>query len=269
MVKLSQMLETTEADENYKKIARHKLDAMLALCETGGCRRKSLLNYFGQNADEQCDFCDTCIEPPVLWDATVDAQKMLSAIYRTRQMFGAGHVIDVLRGSKSAKIAEREHDRLSVYGIGKDQSKEHWNTVLRQLLSLDFVAIKNWEYRTLGLTAKCDEILKSGKKLELRKQRLSINHNKIKSKKGSSSPKESDVSHGRTALFNALKALRYRIAQENKVPPYIVFSDKTLHEMCMLLPRNSSDLLMVSGVGQTKQEKYGELFLRKISEFND
>ena len=261
VVKLSQMIETTEADESYKKIARYKLDAMLALCESANCRRQYLLGYFGQEAAEHCGNCDSCLNPPVTWDATIDAQKVLSTIYRTNQNFGAGHIIDVLRGSQNAKVVERGHDKLSVYGIGKDQPKEHWNGVLRQLLNTGYVAIKNWEYRNLALTPKCEEVLKGGKRLHFRKQELQL------SKKPKKETREADASHGRTELFQALKSLRASLAREQSVPPYVIFSDKSLHEMCTFLPRTSDEFLMINGVGQSKQEKYGEKFLSKIREF--
>jgi ATP-dependent DNA helicase RecQ len=262
IVKLSQMLEMTEADESYKKVARHKLDSMLALCESASCRRKYLLGYFGQDSADQCDFCDSCMNPPVTWDATVDAQKIISTIYRTGQSFGAGHIIDVLRGSQGAKVTDRRHDKLSVYGIGKEQSKEHWNSVLRQLLNTGYIAIKNWEYRSLGLTPKCDEILKGGKKLQFRKQEVAV------AKKSKKESREVDANHGRNDLFAALKALRAGLAREQSVPPYVIFGDKSLHEMCTFLPRTTDEFLMITGVGQSKQEKYGAQFLSKIKEFS-
>ncbi len=264
VVKLSQMIETSEADENYKKVARYKLDSMLALCEAGTCRRKFLLGYFGEQLDEPCGNCDVCIDPPQLWDATQDSQKVLSTIVKTGQVFGAGHVIDVLRGSKSAKISERGHDKLSVYGIGEAQSKDHWNSVLRQLLNQGYLTIRNWEYRSIGLTERCHGLLKGGEKIHLRKQEGTAS-TKVQ-KKSSASSKEALANHGRTELFQALKALRFDLAKEAKVPPYVIFADKTLHEMCLLLPKDPSELLMVSGVGQMKQEKYGAVFLKKIQE---
>jgi ATP-dependent DNA helicase RecQ len=260
VVKLSQMLETTEADEQYKKVARHKLDAMLGLCEVGSCRRRYLLSYFGQESGERCDHCDTCLSPPVLWDATVDAQKVLSTLYRTQQVYGAGYVIDVLRGAKNAKITERKHDSLSVYGIGKAQSKEHWNQVLRQLLHSGYISIKDWEFRTLGLTQKAHEVMTGKTRLMFRKQEILS----TPSKKQAKNTGAADPSHGRTELFNELKALRLRLAKENGVPPYMVFSDKTLHEMCLFLPRDRTDFLMIGGVGESKQEKYGDQFLKVI-----
>ena len=265
VVKLSQMLENTDAEESYKKVARHKLDCMLALCEAASCRRRHLLSYFGQESGQTCGNCDACLEPPVLWDATVDAQKVLSTIYRTQQMFGAGHVIDVLRGAKTAKVTDRNHDTLSVYGIGKDQPKEHWNSLLRQLLNLNFIEIKSWEYRSLGLTAKAGEILKGGAKLELRKQNYSE-----KGAKGARTPKKGSATlavKGEEGLFGALKALRNTIAREKGLPSYVVFNDKSLHDMCALKPRTEDEFLMVYGVGQSKLENYGAKFMQVIREY--
>lgn len=264
VVKLSQMLETTDADESYKKIARHKLDSMLALCETGACRRTYLLQYFGEKGKETCAYCDTCMEPPVLWNATIDAQKIMSTIYRTQQMYGAGHVIDVIRGSKNAKISEKKHDELSVFGIGKDKPKEHWNTILRQLLNLNYVAIKSWEYRSLCLTSKSLEILTGGQSLNLRKQEFTLTK---KDKKESSRGSSKEVSHNRDDLFDALKNLRNELARKKNLPSYIVFNDKSLHDMCNLMPRTEDEFLLVHGVGQSKLENYGEAFLTVIQEY--
>ena len=278
VVKLSQMLETTEADESYKKVARHKLDSMLALCETASCRRDVLLNYFGELGPAEapkrkCDYCDTCLAPPVLWDATIDAQKVLSTIYRTEQIYGAGHIIDVLRGSQSAKVTDRGHHRLSVFAIGKELPKEHWNSILRQLLNSGYITIKNWEYRSLGLTAKCQAVLAGKEKLFFRKQEIGLGTKVEKKTRKEGGRRDQEVKaaqqdHGRAPLFQALKELRYRLAKESTVPPYVIFSDKSLHDMCTLLPKNLSEFLMVNGVGQSKQEKYGEMFVSKIKEFS-
>ena len=264
VVKLSQMLELSEADESYKKVARHKLDSMLALCETASCKRKCILNYFGQEASDLCAFCDSCLNPPITWDATVDSQKMISTLYRLQYHYGAGYIIDVLRGSQNTKVSERGHDKLSVYGIGKDKTKEHWNSVLRQLLNMGYIAVKNWEYRSLGLTVKCDEVLKGGKKLSFRKQELVILK---KSKKETGSRREVSALHGRDDLFLELKSLRMDLARDKGVPPYLIFSDKSLNEMCAFLPRNDKDFLMISGVGQAKNDHYGKVFLKVIRDF--
>lgn len=265
VVKLSHMLETTDAAESYKKVARHKLDCMLALCEAAACRRSYLLSYFGQTGSERCDYCDTCMEPPIMWDATIDAQKILSTIYRTQQTFGAGHIIEVIRGSQNAKVMDRQHDKLSVYGIGKDKPKEHWNSILRQLLNLQFISIKNWEYRSLGLTSKCLKLLSGEMKLELRKQEFSVAKAEKYSKKGSNKGKEAQ--HGKDDLFGALKNLRNKLAKEKSLPSYIVFNDKSLHDMCSIMPSNDSEFLMVYGVGQSKLDNYGSQFMEVISDF--
>lgn len=262
VVKLSQMLEMTDAEEDYKKLARLKLDSMLALGETARCRRQYLLSYFGQGGTDYCGNCDVCLNPPLLWDATKDAQKIMSTIYRTQQTYGAGHIIDVIRGSKSAKVLEKKHHELSVFGIGKEQSKEHWNTILRQLLHLNYVSIKSWEYRSLALTQKSLEILTGGKKLELRKQELTFK------KKGDDRTRLSQGNHGNDELFGRLKALRNKLAKEKNLPSYIVFNDKSLHDMCQLLPRNEEEFLLVHGVGQSKLEAYGDVFLEVISEYH-
>ena len=264
VVKLSHMLETTEADESYKKVARHKLDCMLALCEAAACRRSYLLGYFGETGAERCDYCDTCMEPPVMWDATTDAQKILSTIYRTQQTYGAGHIIEVIRGSQNSKVLERQHDKLTVYGIGKDKPKEHWNSILRQLLNLHFIQIKSWEYRSLALTAKCTKLLSGEMKLQLRKQEFSAEKTEKYTRKVS---RTKEAQHGKDDLFGALKNLRNKLAKEKGLPSYIVFNDKSLHDMCQIMPRNEDEFLMVHGVGQNKLDNYGEQFLSVINEF--
>ena len=262
VVKLSQMLETTEADESYKKVARHKLDSMLALCEAVVCRRHFLLNYFGEQGETTCSYCDSCMTPAIQWDATIDAQKILSAIYRTEQMFGAGHIIDVIRGSKNQKITDRGHHQLSVYGIGADKPKDHWNSVLRQLMNLGYIAIKNWEYRSLCLTPKASQILKGEIKLNLRKQEF---QQEKKAKK--SVAQKVETQHGNTDLFEALRNLRNKIAKEKKLPSYVVFNDKSLHDMCALMPQSDDEFVMVHGVGQSKLENYGKEFMELIADF--
>lgn len=257
VVKLSGMLETTDAGELYKKLARGKLDSMLALCEGSTCRRKFLLMYFGEEGADFCGNCDTCLHPPVLMDATVDAQKLMSTIYRTDQVFGAGYIIDVLRGSKNAKIAERGHEGLSVFGIGKDKPKEYWNTVLRQLLNLNFIRIKSFEYRSLALTEESRRILSEGQQFFLKQQ-------EFKKEKASKSRVSVNSQHQENELFEALKNLRNQIAKEKNLPSYIVFNDKSLHDMCALLPRNDEEFLLVHGVGHSKLERYGAEFLRVI-----
>lgn len=271
VVKLMQFIDNTEADENYKKIARYKLDSMLALCETIECRRQVLLRYFGESYPQRCNNCDSCLETQQLWDATIEVQKLLSAIYRTGQVFGAGYVIDVLRGSENAKIAERQHERLSVFGVGKNLTKGDWLSILRQLLNQGYVRIKSWEYRSLALCEKSRAVLSGNQKIELKKLRDEPKISKKKRDKVLKVNKQgrSDIKMGQDHedLFESLRILRREIATENSVPPYIIFSDRTLNEMCLLRPRNKDEMMLVSGVGQHKFEKFGSRFISKISEF--
>jgi ATP-dependent DNA helicase RecQ len=224
------------------------------------------LQYFGEEAEATCGNCDTCMAPPELWDATVDAQKILSTIYRTNQTFGAGHIIEVLRGSKNSKIINKNHHLLSVYGIGKDRPKEHWNTILRQLLNLNYLMIKNWEYKSLGLTSKSQEILTGAIKLNLRKQEFAFE--KItKVKKEKKLTRTNDAIHEKQDLLNSLKELRNKMAKQKNIPSYIIFNDKSLHDMCALMPRNNSEFLLVHGVGQSKLENYGKNFLEVLKQY--
>jgi ATP-dependent DNA helicase RecQ len=259
VIKLSRMLETTDAGEAYKKVARHKLNAMLSLCETTICRREYLLNYFEELGKTQCNNCDTCLEPGETWDATVDAQKILSTIYRTGQIFGAGHIVDVLRGSKNAKILERGHDKLTVYGIGDDKSKKHWNIVLRQLLNMQYINIINWDYGNLALSEKSRELLKNETSFHMRKFNTQEGPKKRKSN-------AINATHGRESLFESLRDLRFLLATEKNVPSFVIFSDKSLHDMCHLMPRNRSEFLMVNGVGESKCDNYSKDFLEVIEE---
>jgi ATP-dependent DNA helicase RecQ len=262
VIKLSMMLETTDAGEAYKKTARMKLDSMLSLCETTECRRNNLLAYFEQESEAKCGNCDACLEPGETWDATIDAQKVLSTIFRTGQVFGAGHIVDVLRESKNAKILERGHDKLSCYGVGKEKSKSHWNVVIRQLLNMKYIAIKNWEYRNLCLSEKSGEILRSEIVFNLRKLKEAVSSRSSGSRKSSGI----EINHDRADLFEELRLIRREIASEGNIPPFMVFADKSLHDMCQLMPRNRDEFLMVNGVGQSKCEKYSQVFLTKIGE---
>ena len=260
VIKLSRMIETTNASDAYKKVARHKLNAMLSLCETTQCRRQFLLNYFEEKQERTCGNCDTCLEPGETWDATEDAQKVLSTIFKTGQIFGAGHIVDVLRESKNAKIMERGHDKLSVYGIGKGKSKNHWNTILRQLLNMQYISIINWDYGNLALTEKSRQLLKAEDTFTMRK------FSESSAKQRKSKTKEISTSHGRDELFEALRDLRFHLATEKNVPSFVIFSDKSLHDMCHLMPQNREQFLLVNGVGDSKCDNYSKDFLKIIEE---
>ena len=260
VMKLSQMLENSDAIESYKKVARAKLDSMLSLCESINCRRQFLLSYFGEKLNEPCGNCDACLEPVESFNALIESQKILSTIYRTGENFGAGYVIDVLRGSENEKVRTRGHDKLSCYGVGKDHPKTFWNTLLRQLLSEGRIQIKNWEYKNLGLTQKSGALLK-GQDVFMMKV------HKEKASPSKRTSKEIVATHGREDLFESLRSIRLNLSKENNIPPYLVFSDKSLHDMCQLLPRDKSEFLMVNGVGQSKCDRFGDEFLKKINKY--
>lgn len=260
VVKHSMMLDTTEADEAYLQVARAKLNKMLELCESIRCRRKVLLQYFGEALQKDCDYCDICLEDIEVWDASIEAQKFLSAVYRTGQTFGSGHIIDVLRGSKNEKVLSRKHHQLSVYNIGNEVSKLDWNRIVRQLLNLGYIRIKDYEYKNLVLTEKTRKIFKGEEKLFLKKSLRPVVSTVALKKR------EILATHGRDALFDRLRELRLEIAKENFVPPYIIFSDKSLHDMCQILPKTKQDMLLVHGVGEKKYESYGKAFLDIIQQ---
>ena len=264
VIKLSHMLESSDAHENYKKTARAKLDSMLSLCESVQCRRQYLLAYFGETKDEPCGNCDSCLEPANSFDALIEAQKLLSTIYRTGQLYGSSYIIDVLRGSENSKVLERSHDKISTYSLGKDKSKAFWNTLLRQLLSQGYIAIKNWEYRNLALTEKSKKILRAEVPFLMREHRERPSSSKPKKR----SSHDIESNHGREDLFESLRQMRSELAKENGIPPYMVFSDKSLHDMCQLMPRNRDEFMMVNGVGASKCDKYSEVFIKEISQFS-
>ncbi|MBL8333619.1 MAG: HRDC domain-containing protein, partial [Rubrivivax sp.] len=269
VVNQRRMIDDSEAGEDFKRVQRGKLDALLALAEAHDCRRVRLLAYFGE-ASEACGNCDNCLTPPATWDGTEAARKMLSCIYRFRQHsgigFGAGHLIDVLRGKTTDKVTQFGHERLSTFGIGADIPEAQWRSVLRQLIALGHVQAEG-EFNTLTLTDSAREVLRGGIALMLklpseapRKARL------VKSGKGSkaSKPPPLPLDDDQRARFEALKAWRAEVAREHNLPAYIVFHDATLAEMARERPASLAALGGISGVGAKKLEAYGAEILRVL-----
>ncbi len=253
------LLEKPETPQ--RQIEQHKLEAIGEFAESQTCRRLVLLNYFGEHRQTVCNNCDICLDPPKKYDGLVDAQKVMSAIYRVGQCFGAHYVIAVLRGMQNQKIIERQHDKLSVYGIGKDKSKEHWQSVIRQLIHLGFVQQVISELNpTLQLTESAKVILKGEEELELAMPRISsiskIVHN----------PQRQGVANYDKDLFARLRFLRKQIADKENIPPYIVFNDATLQEMAQYMPTNNIEMLQINGVGSIKLERFGQPFIKLIQE---
>ena len=253
------LLEKPETPQ--RQIEQHKLEAIGEFAESQTCRRLVLLNYFGEHRQTPCNNCDICLDPPKKYDGLVDAQKVMSTIYRVGQCFGAHYVIAVLRGMHNQKIIERQHDKLSVYGIGKDKSKEHWQSVIRQLTHLGFVQQVIGELNpTLQLTESAKAILKGEEPLELAMPRISaiskIAHN----------PQRQSVANYDKDLFARLRFLRKQIADKENIPPYIVFNDATLQEMAQYMPTSNIEMLQINGVGSIKLERFGQPFMALIQE---
>ena len=243
-------------------IERHKLNAMGAFAEAQTCRRLVLLNYFGEGRQQPCDNCDICLDPPRRYDGLVEAQKALSCIYRVGQRFGMGYIVEILRGANNQRIRDMQHDKLPVYGIGREQSHVHWTSVLRQLIHLGLVTQNIAMHSALQLTEAARPTLRGEVPLMLAVPRL------VSIKPRNSSQKSYGGSYDRK-LFAKLRKLRKSIADEANVPPYVVFNDATLIEMAEQMPLTASEMLSVNGVGHKKLERFGRPFMVMIKEHVD
>lgn len=258
VIKLRQMMAGSEGGEEFKRAEQHRLNAMLGLCEITTCRRQALLAYFGEILDQPCGNCDSCLEPPQTWDGTEAARMALSAAYRTKQRFGVNHLIDVLRGADTDKIFQFNHQHLSSYGIGKDLDNNQWRSVFRQLVARGFLSVDLERFGALRLEPTCRPLLRGEETIELRRD--------IKpkaAKRQTKTPLALDVD---VALWEALRDCRRLFAEEQGVPPYVIFHDSSLQEMCINLPQNMNEFSLVSGVGERKLEKYGPAFIRVIGD---
>ncbi|KDN10153.1 DNA helicase RecQ [Gilliamella sp. Imp1-1] len=248
-------------------IELQKINAMEAFAQGLTCRRIVLLNYFGEERTEPCNNCDVCLYPPELYNGLIDAQKVLSCVYRVEQHYGAQYIIDVLRGSGRSQIKENGHDKLSVYGIGKQHSSDYWLSVIRQLVYLGYLSQNISAFTTLQLTQKARLILRGEISLSLAKPRLEIVKKSRINRYARAINLTTILSYEERILFNNLKRLRKSIADAEDIPPYIVFSDATLLEMVQTKPESKKQLINVTGVGKIKLQKYGNLFLDEINEF--
>ncbi len=259
VVRLRQMVDQSTAGEDHKRSERAKLDALLGWCEVTECRRRSLLAYFGDTLVADCGNCDVCLNPPEVFDATEPARKLLSAVYRTGQRFGAVHVVEVLTGKMTDKVRQHHHDDLSVFGIGADLGQPQWRSILRQLLVLGYLSVDTAGYGAVQLTAASRPLLRGELALPLRRDLLTATTAvKAAAKKKHDVALVTDNDH---ALWDALRECRKRLADEKNVPPYVIFHDATLMQMIAAKPTTDAELLDISGVGQTKLERYGAAFL--------
>ena len=263
VVQQRRMIEESEADENYKRVQSGKLDAMLGLCETLHCRRVRLLEYFGQ-ASEPCGNCDTCLTPAVSFDATVPVQKLLSAIYRTDQRFGAGHVIDVLRGADSEKIKQWGHERLSTYGVGADRNDAEWRAILRQAIALCLVSVDYDAYNSLKLTELARPVLRGEKTVQMRQYQKPERQKRSKSRNTAKDYAEAGMSTAEAALFEKLRWWRMEAARKHNVAAFVIFHDSTMREIAKVRPTSLAELRGVSGVGEKKLESYGSEIIALI-----
>lgn len=248
------LLEEPESEQ--RDIKQHKLQAIGAFAESQTCRRLVLLNYFGEFRQEPCNNCDICLDPPRKYDGLIDAQKVMSVIYRTGQTFGMHHVIAVLRGLNHQKIRQYGHDQLSVYGIGKEQSQDYWVSVIRQLIHLGLIKQNIVNNSALQLTEEARPVLRSEVKLELATPRLTFSASAY-------SQKQAGIRYDKD-LFARLRFLRKQIADKENIPPYVVFNDATLEEMAQFTPTTKAEMLDINGVGERKLERFGDAFMNLI-----
>jgi len=261
VVQQRKLIDASEGGDAHRRRQSIHLDAMLALCETVGCRRVQLLSYFGEDS-APCGNCDTCLAPPQAWDGTVAAQKLLSAVYRLRnerhQQFGAGHVIDILLGKNTPKVSQHRHDTLTVFGVGTELRDTEWRGVVRQLLAQGLLAVEG-DYGTLVLTPASAQVLRSQRPVMLRREpeRAARPAKTAKAAKAEATAMPAAAA----PVFDKLRAWRAAAAKEQGVPAYVIFHDATLREIATRVPSSLAELSTVSGVGETKLARYGQQIL--------
>lgn len=263
VVQQRRMIEESDADANFKRMQSARLDAMLGLCETLSCRRVLLLAYFDQTI-EACGNCDTCLNPPISFDATEATQKLLSTIYRVGQRFGAVHVLEVLRGSDSEKVRQWRHHELSTFGIGADKSEAEWRAILRQTFALGLVEIDHDNYGALRLPEAARAVLRGERQIAMRRYQKPVRQKRKPVRTGSYT--ESDLSAPQQQLFEKLRWWWMETARSHNLPAYVIFHDNTLREIARAMPVTLDDLRQVSGVGEKKLESYGQQIMTLVQE---
>lgn len=258
IVSIRSMVASSDAPEAQKRIESRKLDALVGLAETTKCRRQVILSYFGEDQHQPCGNCDTCLEPVETWDATDASRKALSAVYRTGQRFGPAHVIEVLMGRKTEKIRQNGHDDLSVYAIGKDISQPQWRSVFRQLLAMGYLQVDVEGHGGVYLTEDSRPVLRGEKVVEMRKDPGESKRAMTKRLRDFDTEFENEEDRD---LWERLRTMRRELATSQNVPPYVIFSDRTLWEMVRFKPRTLEDMASINGVGIKKLDQYGLAFL--------
>jgi ATP-dependent DNA helicase RecQ len=264
VVQQRRLIEASEAGDEHKRIASAKLDALLGLCETAQCRRVRLLAYFGE-AIAPCGNCDTCLEPPETWDATLPAQKALSAIYRTGQRFGAVHVIDVLRGKETQRVLNWDHQQLGVFGIGAELDDAAWRDVFRQLVAHGLANVDHAAYGALRLTPASRPVLKGEQSVEMRRTAPRVK----RARKSAAAPSPRATAPGSSSdaeRLSRLKTWRLVEARRQAVPAYVILHDATLAEIARQQPRDLETLAEIPGIGARKLERYGRALLEVLGD---
>ena len=253
-------IDISDADESFKIKEHKRLDSLIAYCDSATCRRQTLLSYFKEKS-EPCEKCDNCLNPPLMIDGTEYAQMTLSAIYRTGQYFGSGHIVDVLRGVKSDKVLAKGHDKIKTFGVGKTASADFWKIFIRQMVSANYLIINIQRYGALQITSKGEKVLRGYDEYFYRKIEFS---KPIKEKISKPEIIDANTLNDDKELFLALKTKRMELARKRRVPAYIIFPDATLHQMLIHKPQNLEDMGKLNGIGPQKLEKYGKIFLDVI-----
>ncbi|MFT4863745.1 MAG: ATP-dependent DNA helicase RecQ [Pseudohongiellaceae bacterium] len=258
VIKLRQMMQESQGSAEHKRAEQHRLNAMLGLCEITSCRRMSLMSYFDDSLPGPCGNCDNCLETPQTWDGTEPARKALSVAYRTEQRFGVNHLIDVLRGSNSDKIFQFGHQNLASYGIGLDLDNNQWRSVFRQLVARGYLSVDLERHGALRLEEACRPLLRGEETILLR-----LDKKQKVVKQQTKTQLAADVDIG---LWESLRECRREFAEELGVPPYMIFHDSSLQEMCLAMPADMNEFALISGVGERKLGKYGPAFVRVIAD---
>lgn len=267
VIVLRQMLDGSEADEQHKRLERRRLDALLGFCETTLCRRQVLLHYFGEAYNPPCGHCDNCLAPVATWDGKIAAQMALSCVYRTGQRFGVKHLVDVLTGKVTPQVARFNHDKVSTFGIGQDYTQQQWQSIYRQLVAANLLTIDMRGFGSLQLTANSQKLLRGEQTIAFRKDPEVT----PKKEKAAKSVKKTAAERPQgpapdDALWRALRSKRLDLAREQSVPPYVIFHDSTLIEIHHQKPRTLEEFATISGVGKSKLERYGEVFINLVVE---
>jgi ATP-dependent DNA helicase RecQ len=257
IVKVRQML-SNNAPPEQQRIEQQKFNALLGYCEALQCRRRSLLTYFSEIRDEDCGNCDNCLYPPDIFNATEAAQQALSTIYRTGQIYGSGHIIDILLGNETDKVVSAGHHSLALFGKGGNHSRSEWQSLIRQLLSFGYIAVDIEGYGGLSLTENCRSLLRGEISFSARKPQKSGKKDRSTPRAELETPEDAD-------LFNLLKSVRLELAKAQNIPPYVIFHDRTLLEMVKIRPVTLAEFGELPGVGNHKLEKYGAKFLSALA----